>query len=95
MSRASFTTSHSTSPVAVYKRPLQQVHNCWTSRVVTYDVVYTMPTYTIPVAVPVVVVITMTVTSIGLTDMADRHALTVPLLSITVMAISVNPTSTK
>ena len=56
---------------------------------------YSMLTYTIPVADPVVVVTTMTVTSIGLIDLANRHALAVPLLSIAVMAVSVNPTSTK
>ena len=52
-------------------------------------------TYTIPVAVPVVVVSTMTVTSIGFSDLANRHTLAVPLLSIAVMAVSSNPTSTK
>ena len=54
-----------------------------------------MLTYTIPVAVPVVVVTTVRVTSIGLTDLANRHALALPLLSIAVMAVSLKPTSTK
>ena len=52
-------------------------------------------TYTIPVAVPVVVVTTVRVTSIGLTDLANRHTKALSQLSIAVMAVSVNPTSTK
>ena len=51
--------------------------------------------YTIPVAVPVVIVTTVRVTSIGLTDLANTHTLALSQLSITVMAVSVNPTSTK
>ena len=46
-------------------------------------------------AVPVVIVTTVRVTSIGLTDLANRHTLALSQLSITVMAVSVNPTSTK